>query len=148
MKSGFTMIELIFVIVIIGVLTAVAIPKLAATRTDAMISVKAQNIMAGATDVAAYAMANGNTESKLSDMAQGFKALVNSGDATEEDHIIKIKSGSVDDCIVFQIINPDTNTETLKLSYGNTTDDTCNRLRSLIDEQQFPMKLHGTAVLY
>ena len=37
MKKAFTMIELIFVIVIMGILVAVAIPKLAATRTDAYI---------------------------------------------------------------------------------------------------------------
>ena len=37
-KSGFTMIELVFVIVILGVLAAVAIPKFAATRTDAQIA--------------------------------------------------------------------------------------------------------------
>jgi len=35
MKKAFTMIELIFVIVIIGILAAIAIPKLAATRSDA-----------------------------------------------------------------------------------------------------------------
>jgi len=35
MKKAFTIIELIFVIVIIGVLAAVAIPKLNATRDDA-----------------------------------------------------------------------------------------------------------------
>lgn len=38
MKKAFTMIEVIFVIVIIGILAAVAIPKLSATRDDAKIS--------------------------------------------------------------------------------------------------------------
>ncbi|MCD6259763.1 MAG: type II secretion system protein [Helicobacteraceae bacterium] len=37
-KKAFTMIELIFVIVILGVLAAVAVPKLSATRNDAIVS--------------------------------------------------------------------------------------------------------------
>jgi len=37
-KSAFTMIELVFVIVILGILASVAIPKLTATRTDAEIA--------------------------------------------------------------------------------------------------------------
>jgi len=37
-KKAFTMIELVFVIVVLGILSAVAIPKFAATRTDAQIS--------------------------------------------------------------------------------------------------------------
>ena len=38
MKNAFTMIELIFVIVVLGILSAVAIPKFAASRTDAVIA--------------------------------------------------------------------------------------------------------------
>ncbi len=37
-KNAFTMIELVFVIVILGILAAVAVPRFAATRTDAQIS--------------------------------------------------------------------------------------------------------------
>ena len=37
-KKAFTMMELIFVIVVIGILSAIAIPKFAATRGDAVIS--------------------------------------------------------------------------------------------------------------
>ena len=37
-KSAFTMLELIFVVVIIGILSAIAIPKFAVTRNDAVIA--------------------------------------------------------------------------------------------------------------
>ncbi len=44
-KKAFTMIELVFVIVVIGILSAIAIPKFAATRDDAVIT-KAKAIVA------------------------------------------------------------------------------------------------------
>ena len=45
-KSGFTMVELVFVIVVLGILAAVAVPRFAATRDDA-------HIAKGRSDVAA-----------------------------------------------------------------------------------------------
>ena len=54
MKKGFTMIELIFVIVILGILASVAIPRLAATRTDAEIAATVANLRTLLNDVASY----------------------------------------------------------------------------------------------
>jgi prepilin-type N-terminal cleavage/methylation domain-containing protein len=43
-RAGFTMIELIFVIVILGILGAVAIPKLSAVKDDAQVANANENI--------------------------------------------------------------------------------------------------------
>jgi len=59
MKSAFTMIELIFVIVIIGILAAVAIPKLAATRDDAQISIIIANARTAVGDMGSFYSAQG-----------------------------------------------------------------------------------------
>ena len=55
------MIELIFVIVIIGILAAVAIPKLAATRDDAKKSAELANIQSCLSSVAAEYQATATT---------------------------------------------------------------------------------------
>ena len=58
-RSGFTMIELIFVIVILGILASVAIPKLAATRDDAKVSKVLNELATLKSDMSAYYTSRG-----------------------------------------------------------------------------------------
>ncbi len=76
-RAGFTMIELIFVIVILGILAAVAIPKLAATRNDATASTIATSAATCVNDAGgAYMMdgafANGTNSAACADAADCY----------------------------------------------------------------------------
>ena len=72
MKKGFTMIELIFVIVILGILTSVAIPRLHGTKEDAEISVTVANLRTLISDINAYYV-----------IKDGFDIIPNPANATK-----------------------------------------------------------------
>jgi len=143
------MVELVFVILMIGILAAVAIPRLAATRDDAKMSTIAHNIMVGATDIAAFAVSKGYTENDLSRMSQAIKTLVDGNDASSVSGQpeIRVHWGGINNCVTLKILNQGANTETLVIdANGSSTNAQCDKLRQLIDTSRFPMPLHGTLI--
>jgi len=95
-KHAFTMVELVFVIVVIGILASVAVVKLAATRDDAMVSAGINNAKQAVIDVGTYYVAKGE-----------FGAF---NEMTNVNLIIKNKRRSFyqvekQNCIRFQLLN-------------------------------------------
>ena len=88
MKKGFTMIELIFVIVILGVLASVAIPRLAATRDDAEVAKAATNLATAISDITAYYTAKGKFDSNATNNMQNItNALTTTGELKMKDSV-------------------------------------------------------------
>ena len=65
-RSGFSMIELVFVIVILGVLAAVAVPRFVATRTDAQVATARSDLASAMKAVVAKVFAD-NIDPKQSE---------------------------------------------------------------------------------
>ncbi len=95
MRKGFTMIELIFVIVILGILAAVAIPRLSATRDDAQISRGASDVATAVQDLGAFYTAQGTWSNAITDMTNvPF-------DGANPSNGINYEVGNAEDCITF-----------------------------------------------
>ena len=129
MRKGFTMIELIFVIVILGVLASVAIPRLAATRDDAEVAKAATNLTTAVSDLTAYYTAKGSFSSGLqTDFTKITNALDKSG---------KLKVKGDKECVAVTLPTANTLTNNtastkveLKLKFTNT-DAVCKQLMTL-----------------
>ena len=150
MKKAFTMVELIFVIVIIGILAAVAVPRLAATRDDALIAKNSQYIMGIMTEISSYIIAKGESKPDLSEMSSLIetlksqnKVLINS--ATQS---AKIKIGEDSSCITVDL-NSTSTTELLQTIFSNaTTDRICHQVQEFIKEKDYPLVLRGRLIKY
>ena len=127
MRKGFTMIELIFVIVILGVLASVAIPRLAATRDDAEVAKAATNLTTAVSDLTAYYTAKGSFSGIT---ANDFDKITN---ALTKDGKLNVKGSTT--CV--QVTLPATNanptaSDKVKLILNfSGTDPVCKQLGKL-----------------
>ncbi len=150
MNRAFTMIELVFVIVILGILASVAIPKLMATRTDAEVSVRLGQIRAISNEVSSYVFSQGKAEDNLSKMSNVLKELEAGGIAVIDTDNKKayIKAGDDNDCIEFDIVSS-ANEENLTLKFNDDgNDEICTGVKNGINIENYPIPLRGRLVKY
>ena len=79
MKKAFTMIELIFVIVIIGILAIVVVTKISATRDDAKLTKVMSEIRVAIQDINTYYISQGKLALDTTNNKVKFKEMTNAG---------------------------------------------------------------------
>lgn len=143
-RRAFTMIELIFVIIVLGILSAIAFNKLSATRDDARLSQMAKSISVAITEVAANAVATGNVPTSSDEWLAASKNILSlysrglaSINASNE---VEFKMGDVPDCLVFHINTSAVGDENLTLQKPATTSILCERLQGMFDTSSYPLK--------
>ncbi len=146
-RSAFTMIELIFVIVIIGILSAVVIPKMMATRDDARVSTMMMDIGNAISEITSYAVSQQTTKSNLCEMSNSLSKLASSNEANcSEANQSIIKMGGVD-CIKLEVIHSETNDD-LNVSNVSTTNKLCQYLQKEVNPSLYKVRLSGNTIKY
>lgn len=115
-KKGFSIIELIFVIAVLGIIAAVAVPKLLDTRSNAIVSTIKQDIATITTSIQSYYMIN-NKIDKISDS-------VNINESTWSVSDLKaVFSYENEECIVIEIV-----TNRLNVTINQDSSSVCEKL--------------------
>ena len=97
LKKGFSLIELIFVIAVLGILAAIAVPKLLDSRTSAIVTTVKQDISTITNSIQSYYMLN-NGITNITDSVN-----INESTWNVENKSVTFSSDSVD-CVTIKVI--------------------------------------------
>jgi len=143
-RAGFTMIELIFVIVILGILAAVAIPKLAATRTDAEVSKLATEAATLVSELGTFYTAQGTFKDKRTVDITNITLKLADTSLADNDTMI-IQDSNSNDCVTITFNNVADGNITVTTG---TTGSVCSGVNGAITALKKTFNFGGSNVSY
>jgi len=142
-RYGFTLIELIFVIVLIGILASVALPKFMGLRTNAKAVTTAQEVQSAVDEIRKYVTLQGRVDN-LDTMSKVIATLKDKGKATVNTKNATIKTpdddGNLEDCIKMEV-----NATTLAVTHVNSSDmgAICTKVQEKIKDANYTIGGRG-----
>jgi len=147
------MIELIFVIVILGILAAVAIPKLAATRDDAKISKMATDVTTAKNEISSYIIATGTVdfsggEATFEAASNTMKELNDAGTVTYANDTASFLNpdDTTETCLTMQVNDSNTSNVQIVVTEVSTASAICAGVNGLVKEGN--VTVAGSRVTY
>lgn len=140
MRNAFSMLELVFVIVILGILAAIAIPKFSFTRGEA----QAVSIQADITQALSAIQREAFVKNPPSSTINGDWILQNAGLSKTRwiavgNGVKLAKNGAVDsenDCVTFEFVNQN---EILVEITSKPSSSLCSKLLESIESKRYPL---------
>ena len=151
MKRAFSIIELIFVIVIIAILASVAIPKLSATRDDAKASILAKAIQSVKSEISSAILANNRVPTTTNEMIKISNTLRDlSNFILVNNKVINIVDTDDNSSVCKKITIDDSDISNIKLTITDGAGDTaiCKGVKRLIPDNNTSFTIAGNLVNY
>jgi type II secretory pathway pseudopilin PulG len=150
-KTAFTLIELIFIIVVIGILASVAIPKLSATRDDAKVSILSKAVNTFKSEVSTYILATG----KIPKTAKELKSISNTISGLPQFVIVSDKVINILDtdngsevCKKIRIDDTDSSNIHLIIADGEGNSNICQGVKRLVPDSNINFTISGNIINY
>ncbi|NPA55660.1 MAG: type II secretion system protein [Epsilonproteobacteria bacterium] len=135
-RRGFTMLELIFVIVVIGILASIALPRINATRTDAKISALSKQINSAIKEIGGYVTATGINTNEVSivDQSKVLRQMIAKNQAKKDSATkVEIYGDDTTTCITLET----NKTDLMVYSNPNANGSVCSGIKELIKDANY-----------